>query len=449
MWLTPDGSPFNLVSAEARAEEICASLARSRCVEGEDGAFFVCRTDAVTEAMAEWRRELGDVHPFYAVKCNPDGVLLRCLASLGASFDCASTAEIQAVLAIPGVSPQRILFANPCKTRSHIRAAAAAGVRLITLDNSEELVKIAAVHPNPALVLRLAVSDPSAVCQLSNKFGCDPGAKAEELLRAAASQGLEVAGLSFHVGSGCRDPRAFEDGIRRCGELTSFGRSLGLSMGILDLGGGFPGFGLRQDGLSFPDLAAVIRRSVERDLAGLRLSLVAEPGRFFATAAFSLVANIIARTEDKNGVAQHLYINDGVYGSFNCKLFDHASPEGAPLFLSEEEERVAGTKSLMATKVWGPTCDGLDLVLEEASMPPMDEGDWLFFLNMGAYTSAAATHFNGFPPPTTFYVGSLAAAKLLNATPHHPHLNPAMTSSAFSSSSSSTDDTDCTDTAPE
>ena len=107
---------------------------------------------------------------FLAVKCNPDPQLLRLLASLGTGFDCASKTEIEQVLNL-GVSPERVIYAQPCKTNSYVRYVANAGVRQMTFDNADELRKIAKLFPEAELFLRIHTDDSSSLCRLSLKFG--------------------------------------------------------------------------------------------------------------------------------------------------------------------------------------------------------------------------------------------------------------------------------------
>ena len=89
-----------------------------------------------------------------------------------------------------------------------------------------------------------------------------------------------------------------------------------------------------------------------------------------------------------------LYINDGVYGSFNCLLYDHATVD---VEILDKEE--LGDNQTAVRSVWGPTCDGLDCVLPEVELPDLEIGTWLYFRNMGAYTLAAGSSFNGMPRP--------------------------------------------------
>lgn len=105
-----------------------------------DHAFFIVDLGEITKAYNRWTTLLPTVKPHYAVKCNPNPVILEALAILGCNFDCASENEIKTIIEITA-DPSRIIFANPCKMSSQIRYARANDVDLMTFDCEEELYK--------------------------------------------------------------------------------------------------------------------------------------------------------------------------------------------------------------------------------------------------------------------------------------------------------------------
>lgn len=228
-----------------------------------------------------------------AVKCNPDPYVLRLLAALGAGFDCASNGEIAKVLALDGVEPGRILFANPCKATSFIRSAAKVGVDKMTFDNEDELYKIARAHPGAKLIVRILADDSRSVCRFGAKFGA-PLEVVPRLLTKARELHLDVIGVSFHVGSGCYDPTIYEDAVRRAREAFDMGSRVGYHFSLLDVGGGF------EDG-RLETAASVLTRAIQHyfpDRTGIKV--IAEPGRYYVSRAFSLATNIIARRAPMN-----------------------------------------------------------------------------------------------------------------------------------------------------
>lgn len=337
------------------------------------------------------------------------------MAALGTGFDCASNGEIQAVLDM-GVIPQRLIYANPCKAASFVRSAAAQGVALTTFDNLDELEKMKRFHPKAKLVVRILTDDSKSVCQLGLKFGA-PLDAVPKLLERARQLDLDVVGVSFHVGSGCYDPNSFKDAIERARKVFDLGVRYGYNFDFLDVGGGYG-----DD--NFEMIASVLRESIDREfpdedfapggrLCPTGLRIIGEPGRYYVQRAFALAANIIARrdgssdavgAQDNDKPQVMYYQNDGVYGAFNCILFDHQEVFPKVLTLGRQfayrpDLPAPGTEvqePLQACSVWGPTCDSIDCVRSMSRLPRrLQVSDWLVYEDMGAYTICAASGFNG------------------------------------------------------
>ena len=170
-------------------------------------------------------------------------MVVKTLALLGCNFDCASRNEIRLVLKACEDMPRKpdIIYANPCKARGHLIEAVCKGVRMVTFDNVTEVAKCAAISKDIQLILRIITDDRGSQCRLSSKFGA-PRHKWRPLLAAAAQHGLQVVGVSFHVGSGCRDATRYELALKDAREIFDIAKAdYGMNMHILDIGGGFPG----------------------------------------------------------------------------------------------------------------------------------------------------------------------------------------------------------------
>lgn len=394
--LFADSFPLSnsLLIGNALKKEV-SSIDPETCLAGEEDAFFVCDLGQVKRLMALWQENLPQVKPFYAVKCNNDPQLLSLLNELDTGFDCASKEEIDTVLKM-GVSPDRIVFANPCKSNSYIRHSNAVSVDLTTFDNAEELRKMAKFHPQSKLLLRIATDDESAQCRLSTKFGAVPGDETRHLLKLAASLKLNVAGVAFHIGSGASDFTSIVKAVKDAKFVFQQASEMGYNCDILDVGGGF-------DLDSFQESSTILRKSVESVFPkreNPRLQLIAEPGRFFSASAFTLATHVIAKRHAKG--AGMIYLNDGLYGNLNCIMYDHQNPVPKVLthngrFTFFEEEQGESGSSPTRVSIWGPTCDGLDCISKGIVLNyDPHVGDWIYFSNIGAYTSAASTSFNGF-----------------------------------------------------
>ncbi|TPX54911.1 hypothetical protein SeMB42_g00109 [Synchytrium endobioticum] len=379
-------------------------------VDDAENAFFVADLGDIARQYYQWRSMLSRVEPFYAVKCNPDPTIVKTLVSLGASFDCASKAEIQTVLDM-GVDPSRIIYANPCKQTSFIRWAAARGVTMMTFDNADELLKIKGVHPNAKVVLRILTDDSHSVCKLGTKFGASQ-AVVPSLLTTCRNLGADLVGVSFHVGSGCGSARAFSDAVALARSVFDLAEDFGFNLTLLDIGGGFPG--RVTSGVTFAEIAAVLRPALDTYFpADMGVRIIAEP------AVDSAVPNadrmLVDENVNPNAVVDETpsfmyYVNDGVYGSFNCLMFDHAIV--TPRLLLRDGAYVYGTDlkdevyRKYSCSIWGPTCDSIDCISKDAFLPQLNIGDWLCFENMGAYTMCAASTFNGFAKSKILYTNT-------------------------------------------
>lgn len=393
-------SKYSVDSVSASVEQVISSKLVEDTFEQEE-AFYIVDLGIVVKKLKQWHSLLPRVKPFYAIKCNSNPAIVRTLASMGVNFDCASKSEIQQVLG-SGVAASRIIYANPTKMKGHISYAKSSGVDLMTFDNTDELRKIAECFPDSRLVLRIITDDSNSICRFSTKFGA-PLDQVDSILSVAKELNLNVVGVSFHVGSGCMSTSSFTAAIRNAKRVFKQAEEkFGFRMSILDLGGGWPG--TDDDGITFVEIANAIRPVLDELFPPAdAVELIAEPGRYFVAESHTLMVNVFGKRsfQDEHGAKRFLYyVNDGVYQSFNCIFFDHAHPKALVYSPGGRTEQFKST-------IFGPTCDSLDCIAKDFDLPELQVGEWLYFKNMGAYTVAAASPFNGFKShPTMYYIQS-------------------------------------------
>jgi ornithine decarboxylase len=366
-------------------------------LQKEKDPFYVVHLSNVESQHERWTQNLPNVHPHYAIKSNPDRRIIQTLHSLGAKFDCASQKEIQDVLAITK-DPKKIIFANPIKMPHHLEYAAAVGVDRVTADNVSELEKLRFFHKNAKILIRMKPDDSKSICRFSTKFGATIE-EAVAMLDYARKYNLDIIGTSFHVGSGCQSAETYSAILRDCAEIFSMGSDLGFHMHLLNIGGGFPGLSSGHQGDSFEAMSVVISDAVGRMFSQVKdLEVIGEPGRFFSEGAASLVTSVVGKKEfDSEGkTGFKYYIDEGVYGGFNCIVFDHSHPV---LEIVKPRLNSATHHSI----VFGPTCDSMDKI-GEFEMPELFVGDKLFVESFGAYTSTSSSAFNGFKNMRRYYV---------------------------------------------
>jgi len=358
---------------------------------------FVVDHEAIRANLAEFRRLLPRVQPYFAVKANPDPEIVRTVYELGGSFDVASMPEFDIVHANVADMPaderqhwiwDKIIYSHPIKTKETLRQLD--GYKpLVSYDNLAEVAKIASHAPHAGLVLRLQVPNTGSMVELSTKFGCPPG-DAVDLIEAAHAAGLTVEGLCFHVGSQCTNFENYVQALHLSAHVFGEAKARGFDLKLIDIGGGFPA--PYDDNVQpFEELARRINSELER-LFPESIEVIAEPGRFIVATAATLVAEVIGKAV-RNGKLCY-YVNDGIYHTYSGILFDHCRYH-VKAFRGGETE---------ICSVFGPTCDALDTISLAEELPELELGDLVYTENIGAYSIASATNFNGFPPPKVVHV---------------------------------------------
>lgn len=329
---------------------------------------------------------------YYAVKANPAGPVLTTLNGAGCSFDAASLSEVTACLDA-GVPASNISYGNTVKKSADIAAAHGLGVGLFAVDSLGEIKKLAAAAPGAKVFCRIVVANDGARWPLTRKFGCAPD-EAAPLLRAAKAAGLTPAGLSFHVGSQQTEPERWREGISRCAAIFDQLAQDGITLELINLGGGFPVPYRNDDG---PDLAEVFRavgRALSESFGDELPRVLIEPGRAIVASAGKLRSEVVLVTERIYGGRQRwVYLDVGRYGGL-------AETEGEAIQYQLEFDDTSS--ATMPSVVAGPTCDSHDVLYEDAmyDLPvSLTAGDFVTFRNTGAYTSTyASIGFNGFAP---------------------------------------------------
>ena len=367
--------------------------------ESHGTPLFVIDHDELRNNYATFKKYLPRVQAYYAVKANPDPAIVKTLFDAGASFDVASLPEFMVVYDIIKDLPEqerqqwiwdKIIYANPIKADETLQELDRYKP-LVTFDNREEISKIKEFAPNSGLALRLRVPNTGAMVELSSKFGAGPG-EAVDLILEAEREGLTVEGLSFHVGSQTTNFENFVQAMILAAMIFREARERGYDkMFLLDIGGGFPA-PYDPSVKPFSELAKRINAELDR-LFPPEIEILAEPGRFMVATAGTAVSKIIGKAVRDGKLCY--YIDDGVYHTFSGIIFDHCQ--------YHMESFKEGPTQICT--VFGPTCDALDVISMAEELPyNLERGDLLYSRNIGAYSGASSTWFNGFPPAKVVHV---------------------------------------------
>jgi len=353
------------------------------------GSVAVISPYRIGSQIQTWKNLLPNVKPYYAVKCNPEKTILQAMYTNGAGFDCASLREVYEVNTLNKESDTKktdIIYAHPMKSERDICLVDSMHIQTTVVDSVEECEKLHKYGWRGSAFVRVAVEDSGSKMPFSSKFG----ASRDEVLEIAKYSKIPLSGVSFHVGSGCEEPEQYKDAIHyAAGEVSDILRKFKHNPHTIDIGGGF------SSDASFKDTARVISDSIATFVPKGR-RVIAEPGRYMAQPSQDLFVKIIAKKPlAGNHEGWRYVIDESLYGHFSCIPFDGQRPAWIHI---PSEERVPILNKKQESILFGRTCDSLD-VIARGPMEEMEVGDWLYFPLMGAYTSATASEFNGFPKP--------------------------------------------------
>ena len=344
--------------------------------------FLILDNAIVREKARRFRAAMPRVRPHYAVKANPDRRVVKALLQEGCSFEIASNAELDMLLAL-GANVAEVFYSNPMKSRQAISYAAARGVEWFVVDSVDELRRVHELKADAKTYLRVETPNIGSDWPLTGKFGAG-ASETREIISTAAKLGADLAGVTFHVGSQCRNPENWRVGIEKARSLFDAMAKVGLKPRMLDIGGGFPVRHVKPIP-SIEIIGAVVNEALKAFPAEVRV--VAEPGRYLVSDAAYFVCRVIGTAT--RGGKRWMHWDAGLFGGVI------ETSEGLKYRIRTER---SGPD--IPWHVAGPTCDSVDVILRDEPLPSdLQEGDFVYLRNAGAYTTAYASEFNGFPLP--------------------------------------------------
>lgn len=358
-------------------------------VEKHETPFMVLDLEEVDYQYKSLQAALPGVKLFYALKSLSHPELVKRLKKLGCNFDLATIGEVELVESL-GITGDQCIHTHPIKKDKEIQRALEFGNTRFVVDNIEEMKKFYKYAGQVELIIRVSFRSKQAVVDLSRKFGCT----LEELpvlVEMAQTNGVDVVGLSFHVGSQSLTPMMQVNAIRS--SIAAMKVMHNVKWKFLDIGGSFP-VSYQEEVTPIAEFCAPVMEALAELPEGVEV--FAEPGRFISAPSMIEVVSIVGKA--KRGARTWYYLDDGVYGGFSGQMFDHAKYPIAPL------KPVDPMGDFFPSVLAGPTCDSIDVVAEDIELPELEVGDILIGKQMGAYTIASATEFNYYPKPKVVVV---------------------------------------------
>jgi len=391
---TSSSSPRPFVHPRPGAPLHCGGVSLETLAREYGTPLYVYSADQILERLKLFYEALAgrDHLVCYAVKANSTLAILKLLAAHGAGFDIVSGGELDRVLAAAPEAVDRVVFSGVGKTQAEIDHALEAGILEFNVESEAELDLLAARAAKLKCKARFALRvNPDVFAEThpyistglrEHKFGIDIRQAAALYRRAAKKKWLQPHGISVHIGSQIRSAVPFGAALERVHKLVRQFRSDGIDLRSIDAGGGL---GIDYHGSS-SDPAARVRdyaAAVTRALHGFKGRLLLEPGRFLVAQAGALVTRIL--NVKQNGSKTFVIVDAAMNDLIRPALYQ-AHHEIVPVRLRPGRAK--------AVDVVGPVCETGDFFARDRKLAPIQPGDLIALLDVGAYGMAQASNYN-------------------------------------------------------
>ncbi|XP_026747429.1 ornithine decarboxylase 2-like [Trichoplusia ni] len=369
---------------DCKPQDVGSSMIEHGC---QKQPFYIFDIDEAYYRIQYFRNSMPRIQVFYAMQANDTEMMLKLGMACSLNFSCSSPFEVYK-LRYHNISPESILYTIPSKMADHMKYARDSKIKYTTFDSSEELRKLKEYWPDSRLLLRIRVGSEKEI-NLEEKFGCDFESEAVDLLEEAASLGLKVIGVAFHVGSKCTAVNRYLVGLTYARALFDHEANVGRTMTVVNIGGGFCGVKTN----AIDQVSKFINRKIEDIFPDPKVKIIAEPGRYFCESAFTLYCSInsVRKSTRNDKTVNMIYLNDGIYGTM--RFVEHK-----PTKFKRANDDESGNQEVI---LWGPSCDSYDRVMKDVvlQLPNITPSDWLVFNNHGAYTITYETRFSSLLTP--------------------------------------------------
>lgn len=327
----------------------------------------VLNQDIVNHKFKIWNSHLPYIKPYYAVKSLSDKMFLNTISALDIGFDVASKNEMRLV----SHYNKPMILSNPTKTSEDILHAKHENIKWIVCDDLNEIKKVKSLYPDAEIIWRIKSVEKYSSIKFNHKFGATID-ETREILKLP----FNIKGISFHVGSKCRNIIAYIETMDIIlNSILPLFTKHNKSLDIIDVGGGFT---------NESDIIE-LNKELFPLINNLNIQMIAEPGRYFSMDSLDVFTKVI-RVVEKRDIC-HVFVNDSVYNTFSGKVYDNQKYSPIPLYTNIKKRCI----------IWGNTCDSSDVIVDDIMMPVPEENDILLWSGVGAYTIASSVDgFNGF-----------------------------------------------------
>jgi diaminopimelate decarboxylase len=371
--------------------------------------------------LANFKNKEIKTEVIYASKAFLNLGMCEIVKSEGVSLDVVSGGELYTALKA-NFPVDKIYMHGNNKTVSELEYAVESSVGTIIVDNESEFLKLSRICQQKGRVQKVLLrlnpgidAHTHEYIQTANnnsKFGVSIFAKSTLQLidDMNKSEYINLVGFHSHIGSQIFEEESFQ---KAADVLIDFMKmvkdKIGFSATNLNIGGGFGVYYSEEDAdLDIANCLNLLLKTVvdKAKEVGINIELVSiEPGR-------SIVANAgttlytVGSVKETYGGKKHVFIDGGMTDNPRTALYGakYESLIASNMKTDEENEIYS---------VSGKCCESGDVIIHEASLPKMKEGDILAVLSTGAYNYSMASNYNRINRAAVVLVNNAVAKEIV------------------------------------
>lgn len=327
----------------------------------------------------------------YALKANSNPDIITLLRDLGSGFDAASPGEALWAKRL-GVDPGRIYLTAPGLSKRDLEIAIREKIN-INIDSMNQLKYLIELGFSGEIGVRINPGFGEGFHRYAvtggeySKFGVELS-RVGEIIDLAKKSGIRIKRIHAHIGSGVMDP---EKHVAVLKKLLEISREYDETREI-DIGGGFGISYETDDEYPFEKLFERIFEVLSSESKKIE-RLFIEPGRYLVARSGLLVARV---TDIKEFRDKTIILVDTGFNHLIRPVLYGAKHRVVVLNKSSRER--------ISADIYGNLCESSDYLARDITLPRVEIGDTVVFLDAGAYGYSMASMYNLRPLPAEYVV---------------------------------------------
>ena len=353
----------------------------------------------IRENIINFKKNFNKINPLicFAVKANPNKILLEKISKLGLGADVVSIGELMRALKSV-IKPNKIVFSGVGKTSKEINYAIDKKILLINAESKSEISEIERIAKIKNRKVNIGIrlnpnTDAKTLKQIStgkkeNKFGVSEKIFLNLVDNIKSSKFLKLKCLSVHIGSQILDYKPYEKMLKVIQKVIDKSK---INFEYIDLGGGMGiDYEKNKKKLNYAKYSLNIRKFIKKNNS----KIIFEPGRSIIANAGYLISKVIYI---KKGEKKDFIIIDAAMNDLIRPALYNAKHQIIPV----KKSKIRNNKIY---EFVGPICESTDKFSTLKKFQKLKEKDLIVICDVGAYGMSLSSNYNLRPKPAELLI---------------------------------------------